>query len=68
MKEVVLDLIIKRFKSSNGSNGYYIVDLKNEINCELIELNLALKQLYKEKKIIIREGINGQLIMKRWEK
>lgn len=65
MKDIVLDLIIKRFKSSNGSNGYYIVDLKNEINCELSELNLVLNQLYKEKKIIIREGINGQLIMKK---
>lgn len=65
MKNVVLNLIIERFKYSNNSNGYYIVDLKNKLNCEIDELNSVLNQLYKEKKIIIREGVNGKLIMKK---
>jgi hypothetical protein len=65
LKSQITKLINEKHLISNGSNGYYIVDLKNLLNCSLLELNDILNELYIEKFIIVRKAINGKLIMKK---
>lgn len=65
MKDELKSIIYEKHKSSNDSNGYYIVDLKNLLNCDLLELNNILNELYAEKFIVVRKAINGKIIMKK---
>ncbi len=65
LKQSIKSLINEKHKLSNGSNGYYLVDLKNLLNCSLIELNNILNELYTEKFIVVRNEVNGKLIFKK---
>jgi hypothetical protein len=65
LKTEIENLINKKHKTSNGSNGYYVVDLKNLLSCNLLDLNKFLNEMYIEKIIKTQKGINGLLIMKK---
>ena len=61
----VFELIKLKHQKSNGSNGYYFVTLRNELNCDDDYLKVILNELNRLNKIIVRDGINGKLIMVR---
>lgn len=65
MKDKLKFIINEKHKLSKGSNGFYVVDLKNLLNCDLLELNNILNELYAEKFITVRKAINGKIIMKK---
>lgn len=65
MKDEILKLVDLRHNSSDGKCGIPIVDLKSKLGIDIDELNDILSQLYKEKKIVVRKGINGKLIFKK---
>lgn len=64
MKDEILKLVDLRHDSSDGKCGIPIVDLKSKLNIDIDELNGFLSELYKEKKIVVRNGINSKLIFK----
>jgi hypothetical protein len=49
-------------KHDKTSQGISIVDLKNTLNLPIDELKTILTELYQDKKIVVRQGINGKLI------
>lgn len=65
MKDEILKLVDLRHDSSDGKCGIPIVDLKLKLGIEIEELNSFLSELYKEKKIVVRKGINGSMIFKK---
>lgn len=65
MKDEILKLVDLRHDSSEGKCGIPIVDLKLKLGIEIGELNGFLSELYREKKIIVRKGINYPLIFKK---
>jgi len=65
VKSEILKLVDLRHYSSDGKCGVPIVDLKNKLGIEIDELNGFLNELHKEKKIIVRKGINSKLIFKK---
>ena len=62
LKEKVMNIIIEKYKISGGHNGCYPSRMKNELKVEYPQLREALNQLFKDKKIIIKDGSQGQLI------
>ena len=64
-KQLVQDYIDKKHVRSNGSCGTLVVSLLCDLVLEHKELLPVLKELYAEKKIITREGINGKMIFKK---
>ena len=64
-KQLVQDYIDKKHVQSNGSCGTLVVSLLCDLGLEHKELLPVLKELYAEKKIITREGINGKMIFKK---
>jgi hypothetical protein len=49
-------------KHDKTSQGISVVDLKNALNLPIEELKTFLNELHKDKKIVVRQGINGKLI------
>jgi len=60
MKPEILKLLQEKYDKT--SQGISVVDLKNALNLPIIELKIFLNELHKEKKISVRQGINGKLI------
>ena len=60
MKSEIIKLLQDKYDKSN--QGISIVDLSNSLDLPIDELKKFLNELYKEKKIIVRQGINGKLI------
>ena len=65
MKTEILKLVDLRHDLTDGKCGLPIVDLKNELGITSDELRVFLSELYKEKKIVVRNGINSRLIFKK---
>ena len=65
MKTEILKLVDLRHDLTDGKCGLPIVDLKNELGITSDELRVFLSELYKEKKIVVRNGINSKLIFKK---
>ena len=60
--KVVIKAIELNHKKTNGSCGISMIQLMENCGISHLELKSALNTLYQEKKIIVREGINHQLI------
>lgn len=60
MKSEIIKLLQEKYDKSN--QGVYIVDLSNGLDLPIAELKKILNELHKEKKIVVRQGINGKLI------
>lgn len=60
MKSEIIKLLQDKYDKSN--QGISIVDLSNGLNLPIAELKKLLNELHKEKKIVVRQGINGKLI------
>jgi len=60
MKPKILKLLQEKYDKS--SQGVAVVDLGNSLNLPISELKIILNELHKEKKISVRQGINGKLI------
>jgi len=60
MKSEILKLLQE--KDNKTSQGISVVDLKNALNLPISELKIFLNEIHKEKKISVRQGINGKLI------
>ncbi len=60
MKPEILKLLQE--KDDNTSQGISVVELSNSLNLPIDELKTFLNELHKEKKISVRQGINGKLI------
>jgi len=60
MKSEIIKFLQEKYDKSN--QGVYIVDLSNGLDLPIAELKKILNELHKEKKIVVRQGINGKLI------
>lgn len=60
MKSEIVKLLQEKYDKSN--QGISIVDLSNVLDLPIAELKKILNELHKEKKIVVRQGINGKLI------
>ena len=60
MKLEILKLLQE--KDEKTSQGISLADLVSELNLPIAELKIILNELHKEKKIVVRQGINGKLI------
>lgn len=56
----ILKLLQEKYDKT--SQGISVVDLKNALDLPISELKIFLNELHKEKKIVVRQGINGKLI------
>lgn len=60
MKTEILKLLQEKYDKS--SQGVAVVEISNSLNLPISELKIILNELHKEKKISVRQGINGKLI------
>lgn len=60
MKLEILKLLQEKYDKT--SQGVSVVDISNSLNLSINELKIFLNELHKEKKIVVRQGINGKLI------
>ena len=60
MKPEILKIIQE--KHNRTSQGITVVDLANELNLPIDDLKIILNELHKDKKISVRQGINGKII------
>ena len=60
MKSEIIKLLQEKYDKSN--QGISIVDLSNGLDLPIAELKKILNELHKEKKIVVRQGINRKLI------
>ncbi len=60
MKPKIIKLLQEKYDKS--TQGISIVDLSNGLDLPIAELKKILNELHKEKKITVRQGINGKLI------
>lgn len=60
MKLKILKLLQEKYDKT--SQGVSVVDISNSLNLPISELKTILNELHKEKKISVRQGINGKLI------
>lgn len=58
----VKELVLERQTLSNNSSGTSLNHISQCLDITVQELKLILNQFYKEKYIIVRKGINGELI------
>lgn len=63
MKQKIIDLLIKKFKETDG--GMTLLALGESLKITQEELKKHLSDLYKEKKIAVRQSINHKLIYPR---
>ncbi len=65
MKSEILKILEEKHETSGGKCGTYANKLAEMLECEYKDIAGTLKELQKEGKIIIREGIHpSQLIFK----
>lgn len=64
MQQQIIDFVNKKHEESGGSCGTYLVELKNQLQISYDDLKKILSEMHKEKKIRVRKGINGFMIMK----
>lgn len=62
MEDKVWETIMEKHTASGGHNGSYAARIKNQLNIPYSELRKILNRLYKEKKIILKDGSQGKLI------
>ena len=60
MKSEIIKLLQDKYE--NSDQGLPIVQLSNSLDLPIAELKKILNELHKEKKITVRQGINGKLI------
>ncbi len=60
--EQAKELIFNRQSSSNNSSGTSLNHISKCLDITIQQLKPILNQLYKDNYIIIRKGINGELI------
>ncbi len=60
MKSEIIKFLQEKYDKS--TQGISIVDLSNSLDLPIAELKKILNELHKEKKIVVRQGINGKLI------
>ena len=60
MKSEIIKLLQDKYE--NSDQGLPIVQLSNSLDLPIDELKKLLNELHKEKKIVVRQGINGKLI------
>ena len=60
MKSKIIKLLQEKYDKS--SQGVAVVEVSNSLNLPISELKIILNELHKEKKISVRQGINGKLI------
>jgi len=60
MKSEIIKFLQEKYDKS--TQGISIVDLSNVLDLPIAELKKILNELHKEKKIVVRQGINGKLI------
>lgn len=65
MLQKLKDKIAERQKINGNKCGTTMPYLMDELGISLEEISTLLNQLYKEKFIVIRKGINNQLIFLR---
>lgn len=63
MKQKILDLLSENFTKTHG--GMNLIQLREKLKISQDDLKLELNALHKEKKILIRKGINHILIYKK---
>jgi len=56
------ELIFNRQSLSNNSSGTSLNHISKRLDITIVQLKPRLNQLYKDNYIIIRKGINGELI------
>ena len=62
MIEQLKSLILKRQTLNDNKCGSSIIELQNEMNMTADEINPLFRQLYDEKFITVRKGINIPLV------
>lgn len=62
LENEVIKILLHKHKISGGHNGTYAVNIFNQLQVEYASIRKILNKLYKEKKIIIRDGSKGKLI------
>lgn len=62
LKQKLIDLLNKYHLKTGGKCGISFTDISIELNKSSDVIKPLLNKLYKEKKIIIRKGINVKLI------
>ena len=60
MKSEIIKFLQEKYDKS--TQGISIVDLSNSLDLPIAELKKILNELHKEKKIVVRQGINGKII------
>jgi hypothetical protein len=60
MKLEILKIVQEKYDKT--SQGISVAGLVNELNVPINELKIFLNELHKDKKITVRQGINGKLI------
>jgi len=60
MKSKIIKLLQEKYDKTY--QWISVVDLKNALNLPISELKAILTELYQDKKIVVRQGINGKLI------
>lgn len=63
--EKIKEIINVMNVSSEGKCGLYIPDLQKKSGLENDALKVILRELYIQKYITVKEGLNGKLIFKR---
>lgn len=62
MSERIVQIVTEVNEKSGGHNGITIPRLLEMLDKNYDEVKQVLRDLYKEKKIIVRDGIRGKLI------
>jgi len=60
MKQQILDSVKSHYDKTHG--GITLIQLMNLLKIEISDLKKLLNELHKEKKILIRQGVNQKLI------
>jgi len=68
MKDEILKTIIKRHKALQNKSGVRLSFLVESLVIDIKTLKKHLNELVKEKKIVIREGVNEKLIFTKKQK
>ncbi len=55
-------IITTKQTANDNKSGTTIMQLMNELNLSSEEINPLLRELYENKVIVVRKGINGRLI------
>ncbi len=59
----LLEIVEEKHKKSNGSCGIYLKYFITTFLLSEVELNKIITILVQEKKVVIREGIHGKMIL-----